>query len=88
MVGDSAQARLQELPEAAALLATPAAAKSGGGALSNLKDWAPAPLLQVIALFRHHVHHDLYPSTYRDDILVTVLWLLLRPSCAIDQLQL
>ncbi|EIE19821.1 phosphatidylinositol 3 and 4-kinase family protein, partial [Coccomyxa subellipsoidea C-169] len=46
----SAQARLQALPEAAALLATPAAAKSGDGALSNLKHWAPAPLLQALVM--------------------------------------
>lgn len=48
VAANAAQQRLQELPDAAALLATPAAAKSGDGALSNLKDWAPAPLLQVL----------------------------------------
>ncbi len=50
MAANAAQARLQELPDAAALLATPAAAKSGDGALSNLNDWAPAPLLQVLKI--------------------------------------
>ena len=40
---------LHTLPEAAALLATPAAAKSGDGALQALKNWAPAPLLQACA---------------------------------------
>ncbi|BDA51126.1 phosphatidylinositol 4-kinase alpha [Coccomyxa sp. Obi] len=50
VAANAAQARLQELPDAAALLATPAAAKSGDSALSNLKDWAPAPLLQALVM--------------------------------------
>ena len=38
---------LHTLPEAASLLATPAAAKSGTDTLQTLQNWAPAPLLQA-----------------------------------------
>ena len=45
--GDSA---LQELPEAALLLATPAVAGRNAPELSNLAVWAVCPLLQAMAL--------------------------------------
>lgn len=38
---------LHTLSGAAALLATPAAARSGNGTLQALQHWAAAPLLQV-----------------------------------------
>ncbi|KAK9840723.1 hypothetical protein WJX81_000166 [Elliptochloris bilobata] len=42
---------VQALPKAAALLATPAAARAGvGAALAHLATWAPAPLLQALEM--------------------------------------
>jgi hypothetical protein len=41
------EAAVQALPGAAALLASTSAAKTGDGRLTNLKNWATAPLLQV-----------------------------------------
>jgi hypothetical protein len=43
-------ARLQNLGEAAPLLATPAAAKANAPQLQHLAVWAPLPLLDAIAL--------------------------------------
>ena len=49
---------LHTLPEAAALLATPAAANSGTATLQTLQNWAVAPLLQACApmLISWNVH--------------------------------
>lgn len=59
--------RIQELPAAAALLATTDAAKSGG-ALDALQDWAPAPLLQVPP----HSHRPSAPALCRRQCLALV----------------
>ncbi len=48
---------LHTLPGAAALLATPAVARSSNGRLQALQHWAPAPLLQVrLTRFVMHIH--------------------------------
>ena len=46
---------LHTLPEAASLLATPDAAKSGTDTLQTLQNWAPAPLLQACAPLCHFI---------------------------------
>lgn len=47
---NAGDAALQELPEAAVLLATPAVAARNAPELSNLAVWAVCPLLQAMAL--------------------------------------
>ncbi|KAL4857248.1 Phosphatidylinositol 4-kinase alpha 1 [Chlorella vulgaris] len=47
---DAGQEAVQSLPEAALLLATPAAAKANAPQLQHLAEWAPLPLLEAMEL--------------------------------------